>query len=194
MKYIEIKMELEELLDVYELEKVEFLLNQMIENDLKNALKYKKAFFSLIKDINLEKAIQYGEDISSVEEDPKFLRVLAIRYKRIKNFKKYKSLINRKIPLLELKQQLEIYMKNHEDWKIIENYVYNFKKQYQNLEKDINKVVFSKLKDYYTKEVLDYGENVLEYEQNPSFIKVLANRYKKIGNVDRYEMLMKIIN
>jgi len=194
MRYNDIKLILEKSLKEKSIDEVEKILKDMIENDKPNSLKYQKAFFSLIKDLDLKKAIEYGEEIILVEEDPKFLKVLAVRYKRNGDIKKYNSLSNKKIPLLELKQTLKIYSKDLEKWTNIEDYINDFIENNSHLKKDIYKIVFSILKDSHTVYAIEYGEKVLEYEKNFSFIKVLANRYKRLGNISRYQELLELFS
>jgi hypothetical protein len=71
----------------------------------------------------------------------------------------------------------------------IKEHIEYFIDSYQELELLANKAAFSKLKDTYTSEAIKYGEEVIKQEQDPKFIKVMASRYRKIGDLKRYEML-----
>jgi len=175
------------------IEEMEKGLERMIYDNPNDAIKYKKAFFALVKDVDLELAIKYAEDVIKEEQDPKFMKVLAVRYKRAGDNKKYEYYMDKKIPLLELQQTIQNFIDTHESFETIEAYIRSFKNEHTALENMIDKVVFSKLKDIYTKEVLPYGEAVVSKEYDVKFIKVLATRYKRVGDQRRHDELLAII-
>lgn len=53
----------------------------------------------------------------------------------------------------------------------------------------LNKIAFSLLKDNYMKIAVLYGEEVLKVEKDVKFMKVLATRYKWLGNLKKYREL-----
>lgn len=179
--------------DTENLENIEKELINMISDNPSDSLKYKKSFFVPSKDIDLELAIKYGEEVLKEEQDPKFMKVLAVRYKRIGNDLKYNNLMSRKIPMEILKNKLDEISNEKVSFEAIENYIKLFIDRFQELELDTYKVAFSKLKDIYVNEAVRFGEEVIKKEQDPKFIKVLATRYKKIGNLERYETLNDMI-
>jgi glycosyltransferase involved in cell wall biosynthesis len=80
-------------------------------------------------------------------------------------------------------------------------------KSYKEMEKSLNKYLlnrpdstnkiyrgfFSAIKDSHTSEALKIGELILNDGAEPSFIKVLATRYKRLNNYSRYGELISII-
>lgn len=57
------------------------------------------------------------------------------------------------------------------------------------------KIFFNIYKDIKTLDALEYAEDVLEFEHDAGFIKVMASRYRKIGNTLRAkELLLSISN
>jgi len=195
LKYSEIKELLNGMLQKgMPINELEHFLLEFIEENPSDTLKYKKAFFALIKDIDLKKAVVYGEDIIKQEQDPKFIKVLAVRYKRLGLDKKYDLYINHKVPVAEFKNKIDEIKNKEEDFGIVEKYIKSFIETYPYLENQANKIVFSKLKDLYTKDVLPYGEKVIQKEKdNYGFMKVLANRYKRIGNIQRAEEILSMV-
>ncbi len=193
LKYSEVKEKFNEMLkETSSIEDIEKELINMINNNPSDSIKYKKAFFALVKDIDLQLAIKYGEEVVKEEQDPKFMQVLAVRYKRIGNNKKYNNLISRKIPILNLKSKIDQLLREQVSFETIENYLKLFIDKFPELKLDTYKVAFSKLKDVYIDQAVKFGEEVLKVEQDPKFIKVLAIRYKKIGDLERYEVLSNL--
>lgn len=193
LKYGEVKEKFNEMLrENSPVEEIEKELIAMMNDNPSDSLKYKKAFFALIKDIDLKLAIKYGEEVLKEEEDPKFMKVLSVRYKRIGKNAKYNALMMQKIPLTTLKIELDEFIKENAEFIAIERHINDIVDNYPNLELSVYKVAFSKLKDAYTSEAVKYGEKVILQEKDPRFIKVLAARYKKIGDSKRYEILNSI--
>ena len=190
LKYKQVKEKFREMIERnISIEDIEDELKSMITLNPSDTLKYKKAFFSLIKDIDLELAVKYGEEVIKIEDDPKFMKVLAVRYKRLGQHAKYNAFVFKKIPMTIFKQELDEFIMKKASFTQIKEHIEYFVDSYQELELLANKVAFSKLKDTYTSEAVKYGEEVIKQEQDPKFIKVLASRYRKIGDLKRYESL-----
>ncbi len=189
LKYSEVKEKFNAMLKDHSVEEIEKELIAMIAGNPSDSLKYKKSFFSLIKDMDPTLAFKYGEKIIKEEEDPKFMKVLAVRYKRIGGNTKYDALMNKKIPMTIFKNELDEFVHNKVPFDEIEEHIDLFISQHPKLKLPAYKVAFSKLKDAYTTEAVKYGEEVIKKEQDPKFIKVLAARYRKIGDLKKYEIL-----
>jgi hypothetical protein len=193
IKYSDIKEHLNQMfISGKTFSEVEEKLHNMISENPQDELKYKKAFFTLTKDTYTKQAILYGEDVIKEENDPKFMQVLAVRYQRIGDLKKYNTLIKHKIPMAEFRSKLQIFVKEKPPFFMIETHIKNFLNENPHLKIPAKKMVFSVLKDVYTEDVVVYGKKVLEEEKDPKFIKVLAVRYKRIGEIDMYNKLMSI--
>jgi len=168
-------------------------LKKLCDKYPENSLKYKKAFFSVIKDIDKKIAVKYGEEIIKEDFDPKFIQVLATRYKWLGNQKRYNQLMNKLSPLPKIKEKLDFFIQEKKTFGSIKKYIDLKIKEYPEYELEIKEIMFSKLKDIYTKEVIPYAEEVLQKKQkNKNFIKVLATRYKRIGDFKKYRALNHI--
>jgi len=173
--------------------KAEKELQNLCKKYPENSLKYKKAFFSVIKDIDKKTAVKYGEEIIKEEFDSKFIKVLATRYKWLGNEKRYKQLMNKVSPLPKIREKLDFLVKEKRTFNSIKKFIDLKIKEYPEYELDIKEIAFAKLKDIYTKEVIPYAEEVLNKRQkDEKFIQVLVNRYKKIGDIKKYKTLRKI--
>jgi DICT domain-containing protein len=121
------------------------------------------------------------------------MKVLAVRYKRLGQISKYNSLVNKKIPLIEFKNQLAEYVQSKTNYETIRNFINQTLENNPTLQLDINKISFSLLKDEYTSEAVKFTEQVISKIQDPKFIKVVANRYKKLKDFQRSEKLLNLI-
>lgn len=189
-----------------------------IENELlalckkypKHTIKYKKVFFVVMKDIATEKAVKYAEDVIKEEENIDFLRVLAVRYKRIGNIERHDQLmekvpttpktinkkvptvpkkINKKLSIIDIRKELEQMLKEKKDYLEIEEYVVRTIKKYPSQKTAIEELTFILFKDVYTRKVVKYAESVLVEKPSSNLRKVLATRYKQLGNIKRYKEL-----
>ena len=71
-----------------------------------------KVMFSILKDIYTEEVLPYIEEVLAEEEvSDKFLRVVAVRYKRIGAFIRYDELVTQINPVKKSRQQLKIFLK-----------------------------------------------------------------------------------
>ncbi len=194
LKYHEIKNILADMqkegVHTEEIEK--FMLEHIEENPI-NALNYKKAFFSIIKDIDLKLAVKYGEEVIKEYTDVKFINVLATRYKKLGNHIRHAALTTQKIPTINFKSELNKRLNEHQSSQKLMQYIDTFIETYPHLEHSINKIAFSQLKDIHTKEAIKYGEKVIQKEQNPKFMLVLASRYKKLGKIKEHDKLYEIL-
>ena len=194
LKYQEVKArfktQLQESITITDIEKdLLFLCDKFPQR----AILYKKAFFVLLKDIDTDIVLKYGEDIVKEEKDLNFIKVLAIRYKRVNNYVKYNALMsqyfqdellheNRNNELLRMVRDriLEL-IKEQRTFISIEDYILLKIKQYPDDEIEIKKLFFREIKDIYTKEVLPYGVEVVEkgFADN-MFKQVVEKRQKNI--------------
>jgi glycosyltransferase involved in cell wall biosynthesis len=166
--------------DVLETEKE---LNKQCKKSKKNCLKYKKAFFVLIKDIDLKLAVKYGEEIIQKEFDESFINVLAVRYKRIGNEKRYQQLKNKLSLLPNIRKRLKELLNEERKFHSIEKYINLKISEFPDFELEIKKLSFALLKDIYTKEVIPYGKYVDNLVNDEKFKKVLEKRKSTIKSV-----------
>ena len=155
-----------------------------------------KVMFSVLRDLYTEEVLPYIEEVIAEEElSDKFLRVIAIRYKRIGAFIRYKELVAQINPVQKSKQQLKIFLKEKAKFPIIEEYIKLKIKEYPEKEIEFSQVMFSILKDIYTKDVLKYADIVVE-KGTPSddFILVVAKRYERCNNIAKSQELMTFIS
>jgi len=196
--YQKFKIELLNLIKKKELDSIKSLKEKFLKDGY-NDIVLNKIIFSNLKDIDRLMAISYGEKVLEVEEEPKFMRVLATRYKWIGEHKKYLELskkiakIEKKNQLQEIVRTIEQYNKNY-DIEKIKSYVENIIKQSPELKNSIYKKLFSILKDTYTKEALQYAEEIITPKSDKEFIKVVANRYFKMGNMQKVQELRENFN
>jgi DICT domain-containing protein len=193
LRYNDVKEFFLEMKEKHDIEEMENKLLMMCDANPIESVKYKKAFFATIKDWDLATAVKYGEEIIKVDNDPKFMKVLAVRYKRLGQISKYNSLVNKKIPLIEFKNQLAEYVQSNTNYETIQDFINQTLENNPILQLDINKISFSLLKDKYTSEAIKFAEIVISQIKDPKFIKVVANRYKKLQDFKRSEELLNLI-
>jgi DICT domain-containing protein len=193
LRYNDVKEFFLEMKEKHDIEEMENKLLMMCDANPIESVKYKKAFFAAIKDWDLATAVKYGEEIIKVDNDPKFMKVLAVRYKRLGQISKYNSLVNKKIPLTEFKNRLAEYVQSKTNYETIRDFINQTLENNPTLQLDINKISFSLLKDEYTSEAVKFAEQVISKTQDPKFIKVVANRYKKLKDFQRSEKLLNLI-
>jgi len=174
-------------------------------------IKYKKAFFVVMKDIDAKMAIKYAEEVvANDSNDLSFIQVVAIRQQRIGNIERYIELIdlyNQKIKQMTISKKMffrhrfsiEIFKitlldlidkKNTEEIKkhIDKEIVNNSKKRIH-----IARTAFILLKDSYTDIALVYADIVLEKEKDHKFIQVLYTRAKRIKDKKRIYQYAKLL-
>jgi DICT domain-containing protein len=193
LRYNDVKEFFLEMKEKHDIEEMENKLLMMCDANPIESVKYKKAFFAAIKDWDLATAVKYGEEIIKVDNDPKFMKVLAVRYKRLGQISKYNSLVNKKIPLIDFKNQLAEYVQSNTNYETIQDFINQTLENNPILQLDINKISFSLLKDKYTSEAIKFAEIVISQIKDPKFIKVVANRYKKLQDFKRSEELLNLI-
>jgi len=193
LRYSDVKEFFLEMKEKHDIEEMENKLLMMCNANPIESVKYKKAFFAAIKDWDLATAVKYGEEIIKVDNDPKFMKVLAVRYKRLGQISKYDSLVNKKIPLIDFKNQLAEYVQSNTNYETIQDFINQTLENNPILQLDINKISFSLLKDKYTSEAIKFAEIVISQIKDPKFIKVVANRYKKLQDFKRSEELLNLI-
>ena len=155
-----------------------------------------KVMFSVLRDLYPEEVLPYIEEVLAEEElSDKFLRVVAVRYKRIGAFIRYNELVAQINPVQKSKQQLKIFLKEKAKFPIIEEYIQLKIKEYPEKEHEFSLVMFSMLKDVYTKEVLKYADIVLE-KGTPSdeFILVVAKRYERCKKMVKARELLATVS
>jgi len=178
------------LIDNNNTKKAEDSLQKLCIKYPNESVKYKKAFFATIKDIDKELAVQYGEQVIKEEKDPEFIKVLATRYKWLGNTRRYNQLMNMISPLTPIKEKFNFLIKEKRTFPSIEKYINLKIKELPEYEVEIKELAFSMLKDIYTKDVMKYAEDVLKEKKNKNFSNVVAARYKRLGQRTKYKKIM----
>lgn len=73
--------------------KAQKYLKKLCKDSPKKCIGYKKIFFTVYKDIETEIAVQMGDEIVEELKDNAFVKVLAIRHKRLGNITRYEELV-----------------------------------------------------------------------------------------------------
>ncbi|AEI35703.1 hypothetical protein [Francisella salina] len=160
-----------------------------------NEIEIKGAVFSELKDAYTKEVLSYGEEfVKANPKNDRYKNVLADRYKKLGNIKRHNELLGIKELLSdEFKAKLADFKSKKVAFTEIQKYIAEQLKQYPSNEIEIKGAVFSELKDAYTKEVLSYGEEFVKANpKNDRYKNVLADRYKKLGNIKRYNELLGI--
>jgi len=213
--YDEVKNDLQEMITHNKsMDHLEGYIQDLCLKSPKHCIKYKRAFFVMIKDIAPEIAIKYGEDVINIDEDLSFIKVLLVRYKRIGNIKRYNELISQYFPTEErlvnihknsftfsipkkfssqkFKSTLNKLLEEKTPTDTIISFINQNLNKFPKNKLSIAKTSFSILKDKYTTDSLKYGEIVLEKEQEISFLQVFLTRCKKIKDEEKIYKYSKI--
>lgn len=169
------------------------LLKLCIENGGKAALRYKKAFFYVMREYNPKMAISYAEEVIEHINDLVLMRQLALEHKKSGNIERFEQLSKELSPTYQVNKQLKLMVEEKEVYASMEKYIDLKIKEFPRLKKEISKIAFSMFKDSHTLEALKYGEDAIDDKTNSKFIKVLAIRYKRLNKINRYNQLMKKI-
>jgi len=194
------------------IDELEDYIQNLCQKSPKHCIKYKRAFFVMIKDIAPNVAVQYGEDVILEDEDLSFIQVLAVRYKRIGNLTRHDELML-KLQTKETAQQVSIKKKSenlkndNKTTKIlktikkrfnefielerkfpsIEKYIHQKIEENPELEFEIKKLAFIIFKDIYTEDVLPYAQELIENNYvDEKFIKVYKKRLEKVQEENGY--------
>jgi len=192
LKYIEAK-EIFLLLisDSSDIKKAENKLQKLCKMFPEDCIKYKRAFFSVVKDIDTSFAVKLGEEILKKEEDHSFIKVLASSYKKLGDIKRYTELMQKVSPMRIIRKELESLIQKKKSFTVIDKYIALKVKEFPLYNLEIMKLSFSLLKDIYTKDVMPYADRVLAEGSPPeNFKKVVALRYKRLGDRDKYMSLI----
>jgi len=170
--------------------KAEKYLDTLCRRSPLKCLSYKKVFFSVFKDIEVLAAIEVGEELMQDNPKASFVKVLAVRHKRVGNLERYKELL---ISIDEVKVKTEdkkIYLYNtnsivteleqctleQDAIEVIADLIQTFPDK----KEDIYKICFSTLKDKYTKVAIIYGKKYIY--ANPlenRFLEILLKRMQQ---------------
>ena len=199
------------------IDELEDYIQNLCQKSPKHCIKYKRAFFVMIKDIAPNVAVQYGEDVILEDEDLSFIQVLAVRYKRIGNLTRHDELML-KLQTKETAQQVSIKKKSenlkndNKTTKIlktikkrfnefielerkfpsIEKYIHQKIEENPELEFEIKKQAFIVFKDIYTEDVLPYAQELIDANYvDEKFIKVYEKRALKIKKSKRQQLVKK---
>lgn len=150
-------------------------------------ISYKRAFFTVYKDISPELAVIFGDEVVNTEHDPAFIRVLATRHKRLGNIERAKELLDSindqehvidKITLHGTATLLDSCSTELQMRKAIEELILNFPEK----ENTIYKYVFSHLKDTHTLLSISYGKKYTKQVPDDSkFMKALLKRIYQLN-------------
>jgi len=207
--YDEVKNDIKAMIDENRsIDELEQYIQKLCYKSPKYCIKYKRAFFVMIKDIAPQVAVKYGEDVIKEDEDLSFIKVLAVRYKRIGNHQRYNELMNKYFStkktnnktrvepkvnkketkiLKTIKKRLNEFVGLKRKFPSIEKYINQKIKENPNLELEIKKLAFIIFKDIYTEDVLPYAQELIEndYVDN-KFIKVYEKRLQKLQEKNGY--------
>ncbi|WP_395166945.1 glycosyltransferase [Francisella salimarina] len=149
--------------------------------------------FSELKDAYTKEVLSYGEEfVKANPKNDRYKNVLADRYKKLGNIKRYNELLGiKELSLEEFKAKLAYFKSKKVAFTEIKQYVDNQIEIHLDHKALICGSVFSVLKDAYTKDVLSYGEEYIKaYPKNDRYKAVLADRYKKVCNLKRSDELL----
>ncbi len=173
-----------------------------------SSLELNTILFRLLKDSHVYDAIEFGEAVVAIEKKMKFMKVLAIRYKRIGDFEKHDTLI-KEIDEIQDKELLEFDEKSHRN----STYYLDLQKFKKNLlsaissdtikdflfknntlirdDIELSKIIFSIIKDVDTSLSIKYGMDYFyaKGSADKEFTSVLTRRLEKL---EKYEKILKI--
>lgn len=160
------------------------------------SIKYKKVFFGIYKDIATSEVISLGEEIIKKDPDPEFIKVLAVRYKRLGNIYRYEQLLVKATGRNYLirsvsKKQIELVLENLSisETKIrVKQILIDF--PLENLR--IYELLFSILKDKYLDIAIEYG--MAYFYINPFNIKFITVLENRLILSNRNDLLLRIVS
>ena len=209
-KYSIVRLQLQNLVDTNSSsEEIELFLTKLCASYPKQQLKYKKAFFEVMKDVDTLCAIKYAEEVVAEDSsDISLLHVLAIRQQRVGNIKRYLELIEfldnkllqrNKIPIkkkfsLEIFKGIVLFMLDEKTKEEIEVFIDKELINHKRYKQKIAKNAFSFLKDKHVDLALKYADIVLEKVSDKKFIQVLFTRAKRIEDKERMSRYSQLLN
>ncbi|WP_432772989.1 glycosyltransferase [Francisella salimarina] len=176
-------------------EVIEKYLSEQIKQFPKQKVNIMGEAFSMLKDSYTKEVLPYGEEyLKANPNNENYKKVLAARYRGLGNIKRSNQLLGiKEYDKQDLCSRLKQYVEAKASFEVIEKYLSEQIKQFPKQKVNIMGEAFSMLKDSYTKEVLLYGEEYLKANpNNENYKKVLAARYRGLGNIKRSNQLLGI--
>ena len=173
--------------------KINAKLSNYITNDSSYRCKVYRACFSAIKDVYTHEAIEIGEKVIALEDNPEFVKVLANRYRKVQNYSRYDELIRSlgeeytaEQKLSDIKKTINDIAKDKLSESVITIKIDELLGHFPEYENVINELVFSVLKDKNMELAVKYGEKFLiNSPDNLKFAKVLNKRLIILGHKEK---------
>ena len=166
--------------------KSKVLLDDLCKKYPKDALRYKKIFFSIYKDSASKEALIVAEDVLQEEMDAPFVKVVAARYRRIGNLERSEELLlsigERGYVISDITRKSLLSVLEGCNEEEIEERVEELIIDFPNRESKIYELIFSIYKDSNSELAVKYGMRY--FELNPfdlKFISILEKRVKELG-------------
>ncbi len=136
-------------------------LDKLCSDSPVHAIQYKKAFFTVYKDIHTFEAVKIGEDIIKYEPNYDFIKTLASKYRKIGNISRAETLIinieNKEYFVDKVtKSKVISFLKDRKDYEIKQK-IYELISKYPNDIDRIYKMTFSILNYKYPSIAIKYG-------------------------------------
>ncbi len=177
-------------------------LNKYLIKQPENNNKIYRGFFAAIKDTHTIEALRIGEIVLKESTDNAFKKVLATRYKRNKNYTRYRDILESIGEIYAEDQEISD-IKHHlsklNEREIttgaivadVTNLVTHFPRQQQK----INELTFALLKDSHTEIAVKYGDAYIkDNPNNHAFISVLLKRHALLKNQHAVAKLKAVLS
>lgn len=169
---------------------LETALNESIAKSPSQKKRLYKNFFSAIKDVHLFEALQVGELAIEHGADASFVRVLATRYKRYGDYKRYRDLLSSigeeyrsDQEVADIKNHLTRLVNQEITSEELEQQVEMLLMHFPHHSEKINELAFSYFKDSHTKLSVKFGQSYLEsHAEDDKFARSLLKRHISLQN------------